>query len=96
MNPIPDVTLFPEAYAFAPARALLAGSGTQAALRNADRYALLGVALLLGDCDWRDGSCHSAAFWASVRQQRLEAAAALSILQGGGLQKHDLTIDEVL
>ncbi|PVH78090.1 hypothetical protein DL98DRAFT_257684 [Cadophora sp. DSE1049] len=41
--------------------------GAQLALQNADSYAVLGVALFLGNCDWRDGSCQSAAYWEDMR-----------------------------
>lgn len=41
--------------------------GAQLALENADSYAVLGVALFLSNCDWRDGSCQSAAYWEDMR-----------------------------
>jgi hypothetical protein len=65
------------------ANQLVRQSGTQVSLTNADSYALLGVALLLNTCDWRDGACRSPGFYANLRQEQLEAAQALALLQGG-------------
>lgn len=76
-NAVPDVDLFPEHYQFAAAIGLLKTSGMDNALKNADSYALLGVALKLSQCDWRDGACRSPSYWEAVRQQRLEAARLL-------------------
>ncbi|KAH8765297.1 hypothetical protein F5882DRAFT_443079 [Hyaloscypha sp. PMI_1271] len=76
-NPIPDVNLFPEHYGFPAASQLPTSLGISNALKNADSYALLGVALKLSQCDWRNGACHSPAYWAALRRQTLAAAQLL-------------------
>ncbi|KAG4439673.1 hypothetical protein IFR05_004870 [Cadophora sp. M221] len=76
-KPLPDVNLFPEHYQFANAAQMLRISGTDIALRNADSYTLLGVALKLGNCDWRDGACRSPTYWERLRQQILKDARTL-------------------
>lgn len=84
--PMPDVNLFPEHYQFPVATQLLATLGISNALRNADSYALLGVALKLSQCDWRDGACRSPAYWAAFRRQELEVArsqAGMGSVAGG-------------
>jgi hypothetical protein len=56
---IPDVNTTPENYHFQSASCLSAIYGPQLALRNAERYSLLGPFLKYSQCDWRDGTCRS-------------------------------------
>ena len=48
---------------------LAVNGGAEEALKNADSYAVLGVALFLSNCDWRDGTCQSAAYWDGIREE---------------------------
>lgn len=63
-----DVNYEPEAYGFESVNPLVERLGSQIALTNADSYAVLGVALHFDAFDWRDGDCHSKAYWETRRR----------------------------
>ncbi|KAL5322741.1 hypothetical protein ACEPPN_010716 [Leptodophora sp. 'Broadleaf-Isolate-01'] len=58
-----------ESVGFYACNDLAMDGGAQLALENADSYAVLGVALFLKDCDWRDGSCQSGAYWDDMHER---------------------------
>lgn len=58
-----------EVYGFYACNSLAENGGAQLAMKNADSYAVLGVALFFSGYDWRDGTCQTAEYWEAWRAQ---------------------------